>query len=486
MRITNGIMINNNLFNINKNKIQMDNIMTQISTTKKIQRPSDDPITAIRALRLRSTYSEIQQYKDRNVDDAESWMETTKSAMDKANETLENIIYYCNQGVNTYQTSEEYQAIIKTMQQFKDAVYEGANIDYGDRTVFTGYKTDTTLTFTKNDPTIKYDITEKRNFSEIEDIERLVGVDSADVDNPAGAGVYVGTDITNETLHVMRLAYSEIDAGAVTINPAAGTINRVSLAAAGNDAYANIGADEIRCIQETGELIFGDNVYNKLVNADFSVSYSKTGFKTGELRPEHYFDCVKHETVGTEQKDTTYTAKDQQIDYIVSFNQSITVNVQGQDVFKHAIGRDVDEIIARVENLTKVIDKLSTIDAKLERAETDSDKEKLTAMKEAAELEKSYAEENLKNSFADGIKKFKGHQQTVSVELSDLAARMNRLSMIKDRLEQQSLTVEELKSKNEDTNLSDAAVEYNAMSDVYDAALSTAVKVVQKSLLNFL
>ncbi len=58
--------------------------------------------------------------------------------------------------------------------------------------------------------------------------------------------------------------------------------------------------------------------------------------------------------------------------------------------------------------------------------------------------------------------------------------------MIKDRLEQQFLTMDELKSKNEDTDIPTAATEYNAMEDVYDASLSVTAKIVQKSLLDFL
>lgn len=51
MRITNKIMQNNNLSNINTNKILQDRLSTQMSTEKKINRPSDDPVVAIRALR---------------------------------------------------------------------------------------------------------------------------------------------------------------------------------------------------------------------------------------------------------------------------------------------------------------------------------------------------------------------------------------------------------------------------------------------------
>ena len=94
MRITNGIMINNSLNNISKNKTLSDKLNTQLATTKKIQRPSEDPIVAIRALRLRSTYNEIEQYLDKNIPDARSWMETTQEAIESINSVLTDITYY--------------------------------------------------------------------------------------------------------------------------------------------------------------------------------------------------------------------------------------------------------------------------------------------------------------------------------------------------------------------------------------------------------
>lgn len=492
MRITNGIMINNNLSNLNANKIQLDKILTSIETTKKIQRPSDDPITAVRALRLRSTLNEITQYKDRNVADAESWMTATKNAMDKINDALEDILVYCNQGVNTYQTIDEYNAIVTSLKQFRNEVYATGNSDYGDRTIFTGYKTDSTLMFTKDRPELSYDITEKRTFQDIRNLERTIGVSRNDAYSPATAQPYVGSDITNETYHILKLGYDNIDPAALSITVNGQTLTGVTVVskenseATGQSEYRPIGDNEIRLIPETGEVVFGNGVYNMLNDTDFSVTYTKTGFKENELQPEHYFDCVKRETIGDKVETTTYTQKDQKINYVVSFNQYLTVNVQGQDILKHQIGRDIDEIVNRTEDIISALDKINKLSSELENAATDAEKNKITSMKEAAELELSYAQENLKNSFADGLKLFKEHQQTVTVELSDLGARMSRLSMIKDRLEQQSLTVSELKSTNEDTDLPVAATEYNAMEDVYDAALATTAKIVQKSLLDFL
>ena len=62
-------MENNSLYNINNNKILQDKLSTQMSTTKKLTRPSDDPVTAIRALRLRTSVSELTQCYEKNAPD---------------------------------------------------------------------------------------------------------------------------------------------------------------------------------------------------------------------------------------------------------------------------------------------------------------------------------------------------------------------------------------------------------------------------------
>ena len=81
MRITNKIMQRNNLSNINTNKVLEDKLTGQLSSEKKIVRPSDDPVVAIRALRLRSNVTEVTQYYSKNIPDAESWLKVTEDAL---------------------------------------------------------------------------------------------------------------------------------------------------------------------------------------------------------------------------------------------------------------------------------------------------------------------------------------------------------------------------------------------------------------------
>ena len=97
MRITNKMMTNNVLHNINNNKNLLSTLENQYSTGKKIQKPSDDPIIAVRALKLRTNLSEITQYVEKNIPDALSWMDTTESSLGVVNEILRQMNTYCNQ-----------------------------------------------------------------------------------------------------------------------------------------------------------------------------------------------------------------------------------------------------------------------------------------------------------------------------------------------------------------------------------------------------
>ena len=98
MRITNTMMINNSLANIAVNKNQLSTLDTQMSTKKKINRPSEDPIIAIRALRLRSSLNEVTQYLEKNIPDANSWMKVIQGALEEGENVVSDLYKNCNQG----------------------------------------------------------------------------------------------------------------------------------------------------------------------------------------------------------------------------------------------------------------------------------------------------------------------------------------------------------------------------------------------------
>ena len=98
MRITTKMMQNTSLNNLNTNKSLQEKLTTQLSTMKKITRPSDDPVIAIRSLKLNASLHKIDQYYEKNSEDAESWLQLTESAIKTSVEILTNMRTYIVQG----------------------------------------------------------------------------------------------------------------------------------------------------------------------------------------------------------------------------------------------------------------------------------------------------------------------------------------------------------------------------------------------------
>ncbi len=166
MRITNKMMTNNSQVNINTNKALLDKLNTEVSTQKKITRPSDDPVVAIRALRLRSNLNEISQYYKKNIPDADSWLKVTETALEETESVIEDMYEYCTQGSNGDLTAEDRLKVLENLKELRNQVYSAGNADYAGRTVFTGYRTGESLTYTK-DTTQRFSITEGFNADDV-------------------------------------------------------------------------------------------------------------------------------------------------------------------------------------------------------------------------------------------------------------------------------------------------------------------------------
>lgn len=499
MRITNGMMISNSLININKNKERLSQLHTQLDTHQKIQRPSEDPIVAVRALRLRTTYSEICQYLEKNIPDADSWMSTTDKAMEGIEGVLGDILEYVNEGANGYLQDEDKATIAKTLSNYRDQLFENANADYAGRTLFTGYKTDTTLTFTKDAPAKSFEITQSFKYSDIQLTKKVVnGIDISKISADSIGSLDVSSldNPEYESVYRLRLGYDNLDGNvgdSVDINVSTkgddgsittSTISATTISSSDPSAYSPAD-NKVYFIKETGEYIFGKDAYADLENSEsFDISYNKTGFKAGDLNPIHYFNCVD---VTDPDNTTTYTVKNQSISYEVSFNQSINVNIQGKDVFQHSMTRDVDEILDGVNYAIEVQNKVNKIQELYDNAtEGSTDKAKFEELLSMAKKELDYAQDNVNNLYSAGLTKFTKHKTTVSNARADIGARQKRLELTETRLTAQKTTVQSLKSTNEEVNVTNAAIELAEAESIYDASLAAAAKLVQKRLMDFL
>lgn len=212
MRITTKMMQNTSLRNLNINKARREMLTNQMSTGKNITRPSDDPVIAIRALKLNSSLDKIDQYYKKNAADAASWLELTDAAIATVNGILSNDIKAnINQICNSYMNVKDREAVILSLTNAVKEIYSTGNADSAGRSLFTGYRTDMPLTM-KSDKFEKNVITEQLTNAAI---DKKTFVKTGNLKS-INEGNFMSKDTTEykvstDDIYRIRLAYGEVD-----------------------------------------------------------------------------------------------------------------------------------------------------------------------------------------------------------------------------------------------------------------------------------
>ena len=243
--------------NINSTKVLVDKYNTQMTTQKKISKASEDPVIAIRSLRLSTSLSHLDQYKDNNIPDASSWMDVTETALSNMKSLLTDIRTQCVNGSTDTLTADDRNTILQQLTALSEQVYTEGNADYAGRTVFTGYRTSSKLTFQK-DTKSTYQITQE--FSAADLSEKRYYTNGVTVPNSINAATPdCTTDVTEHSFQRIRLGYGnttddvKLSIDGKELTP--GTDYTVYKSVSDFDP-SKLSADDTAYIQETGEFVF--------------------------------------------------------------------------------------------------------------------------------------------------------------------------------------------------------------------------------------
>lgn len=539
------MITNNTKSNINSNKLLVDKYNTQMTTQKKISKASENPVIAIRSLRLSTTLSHINQYVDNNIPDASAWMDVTETALTNMKDLLTDIRTHCVNGSTDTLNQEDRQTILDGLKALSEQVYAEGNADYAGKTVFTGYRTSSNLTFDEEELDTRYSINQTFNYSNLEEkryytgdvmVPEAIVTGSVNPDNDTKACT---TTIAENTYERMRLAYNgdtqlnefkydytdrdgnaqsitftrtenvdqvtgeitySYDATNANTDPAtAATPPQMTVFETEQDWEAAkqadglvgkvVGDDEIIYIEQTGEFIFGKNVANTISDgkAQMNVQYEKEGFAKGELRPEYYYDCTNMSD-DDETKWVTYTKENQEIKYTVANNADLTINTQADSVFDASIARDVDELVNVVQKSIDAHNKVAKIEEMMAEAQYQDEvsQEMLKGYLDAAKKEADFADDNLQKTYEAYIGRFDKYLEKINIAITNVGSVKNSLKLTQTRVENQQMTLEELKSDNEDRDISDIIIDYYASYDAYQSSLTAAGKLGQSSLLDYI
>ncbi len=534
MRVTNMMMQNNMLLNINKNASKTNDLYGQIATGKKITLASQDPIIASRALRFRASISQNEQYT-RNNDQAISWTTTTATSFSNVTSQLENISSLLTQGANDTLSLSERKDIATSLNAYLEEIEAQMNTTYSGRYVFSGYRTDepAVLTGTLNEA---YNINQTLSYDDILSTKSYWKQDSQTM-----AEMEESVGIRLPYAFCENIAITDLDGNSAGFNIIHRSTNGYVTPADPNETatpaptatdplnpYANIGANDVIYIEETGELLLGENAQAALLNGELNINYDKENFLKGEINPKVYFECTQIETPitvvpggptntldfdpatgiffggsntpiqKTDQNGDpvvdasgnpvyiSYTMEDQDMmSYELSYKTHIQINSLGKDVLTDNLYSDLSTSIAKV--LDMEISSASALKLKYSQAPYNLSGDELQeAIDEQISKETTQLQAIIQDEFTAILDQIENHASQVSREQTDLASRQVRLDVIQVRLEDEFLNLSTLMSNNEDVDYEEAIVNLNMVQAVYDASLQITAKITQMSLLNYM
>ncbi|WP_252502382.1 flagellar hook-associated protein FlgL [Sporosarcina sp. Marseille-Q4943] len=172
MRVTQSMLSNNMLRNLSTSYNKMGKLQEQLSSGKKVNRPSDDPVVVMKGMGYRMQVDKVATYQ-KNLGEVNNWLDSSDDALDGVGQALHRAKELVTNAANTgAMTPEDRDKIKIELDQLREQIRDLANTKVGDKHIFSGTKTDTPL-FDKTNNTYPTDST---GFAKDVNIEVFDGV----------------------------------------------------------------------------------------------------------------------------------------------------------------------------------------------------------------------------------------------------------------------------------------------------------------------
>lgn len=138
MRVTNSMVVNSTLRDLNLSLSRLQDSQTDLTTGRQIRRPSDDPTGASAAMTIRNQLRR-SEHQARSLDDAQAWLSSADTALVTGLEVLgsvkETAVRAANSGASNGLAQE---ALAKSVENMRTDLLSLANTKYLGRPIFNG------------------------------------------------------------------------------------------------------------------------------------------------------------------------------------------------------------------------------------------------------------------------------------------------------------------------------------------------------------
>lgn len=529
MRITNNMLVKDMLWNANNNLVNMAKRQTELSTGKKIHRPSDDPVGITQVLKYKTDIRETEQY-NKNITDALGWLEVSESSLTNIKDILQRVRELTVQAANGTNTVNDVQKIKVEIEELTNEVLVAGNATSAGRYLFAGLETNKRLF--NPDGTFNIDLTSERR-----DLKHVVAYEVS-----VGEVMPIGTHPVDLFGVVSSNSFFEgvLTRGVTQTTKATQTVLK---------ANVNLNYDYTADVLDVG---IGGNTYN----------VDETLLENTPMNPmtkQRFVDAIKSATFGatplSDVADVFFDLNNQLVVQAKAYGAATTITdltasagftgvtvtpgVNGSTSTLTGTGIITDAAVAAETGTHTLVlqldDKRVKIDIDFSTLNTANDLQvalqtqldsqfspagtitatavnggtlnfTVNAINDGnahmfsmdytvaqrselvTDLQNLIAALNTKDDavIQTSLGKMDLHLDRVLVAMGEIGGKSNRVEFIKARVEENEITFTSLLSKVQDVDMAEAIMYFKNLENIYRASLSVGSKVIQPSLVDFI
>jgi len=506
VRITNNMTMATTLRNINSAANRLATANEAVSSEKKIQQASDDPLVATRAVTYRSYVSQITQYQS-NADAATGWQKATDTALSDLNDVITNAKELTTEAASDTCSDTDKASIKTQIKTLQTQAVSIMNTTYDGRYIFGGYSTSTapyasvttavgdSVTYKGSDLSLGGVVSSAVSDADIESYYTTnegsvynsltkaattalssyktaqAAADAASTDTTLAAKA-TAAKTTYDTLNSAVKTYggsTNLTLAATSAKANYGTLTSAVTTYGGSTTLTSAAATALTAYntaQTAADASSGDTT---LVTA---ATTAKTTSDALAAAVTTYGGSTDLNTATADAKTTSNTLaaavsnSDQDINYNIGFdNSQVTVNTEGQDVVGEGTGNNLFDTFSKL---------LLALDGN-------------TSYKTASEDSSGNVTVKTNSLSLSGLlTDLTTDADRVQVSQASLGARMKNVNSVTSSLGDAYTAYSSLMSDNEDVDTATAATEETSANYSYEAALSVGAKAISKSLIDYI
>lgn len=427
-RITNTMMANNYLRNLNNNLNNMSTLQNQLSTGMKVNRASDNPSGASKIMKINTETAANDQYKT-NIKTATNWLDVTDTSLNQLVNVFSRVNKLTVQAGDGAYSDEERASIKNEINELKKTMRDVLNTNYDGSYIFGGTKTLSTPVALDSNGKLAY-----------ADANGKAIVDSTvTIQGAASATEISGVTITGNSLK-FSVNGTEISSP-LTLSGTGTTKEQMVTALQG---YMNNDSNYSSMTDKEKEYA-ANNIYDAYISEKNNAEVPKNSDYLSQIGSKRQIEVSQGVT----------------IDYNITASEILEFNASDQN------GKTI--------NVMDIFDKITYA--------LDNPDENITIQNDDGTTTQKTQMEYLENDLLTDLNSI---SQNLLTKRSEVGAMQNRMENALSNNEDQNYNLTEVLSNVQDIDYAETMMNYSVLQTVYTAALQTGSSILTKTIMDYI